>query len=148
MTPVTLVPMTELMVVVPVPAPMFVIVPVLLSEPVEKVIVPDPELLLMVRLFVPVTPPVKVVEMPLPVLPMVSVPTLALVANTILFAKERAVVPMSKVAVLLPVVFPKVMLPVPNAFADVVPVSVPALMVVPVVYVLLPVSMSAAVVLF
>ena len=38
---------------------------------------------LMVKLFVPVTPPLKVVEMAVPVLPMVSVPTLAFVASTI-----------------------------------------------------------------
>ena len=38
---------------------------------------------LIVKLFAPVTPPLKVVEMPEPVLPIVSVPTLALLANAI-----------------------------------------------------------------
>ena len=40
--PVTFVPMTELMVASPVPVPMWVIVPALLSAPVEKVILSSP----------------------------------------------------------------------------------------------------------
>lgn len=58
-TPVTLAPMTELIVTGPfAPLPAFVTVPVLLIAPVENVrLVPMAELLIIVRLLVPVTPP-------------------------------------------------------------------------------------------
>ena len=55
-TPVTLVPMMLLMVVVPLPAPLLVIVPLLLTPPVCTRMVPAPGLL-NVRLPLPVTPP-------------------------------------------------------------------------------------------
>ncbi|NDD51875.1 MAG: hypothetical protein EB009_04130 [Actinobacteria bacterium] len=79
---VTLEPIPPEIVVVPLPAPIFVTVPVLLIELVENVIVPEVALLLIVRLFVPVTPPEKVVEIIDPVLPMVNVPVV-LLASTI-----------------------------------------------------------------
>ena len=81
-TPVTLVPMTELIVVAPVPAPILVTVPVLLMDPVAKVIVPEVAFSLMVRLLEPVIPPLKVVEIAVPVLPKVKVPVVP-VARTI-----------------------------------------------------------------
>ena len=59
MTPVTLVPMTALMVVVPVPVPELVMVPVWLIEVVERVIVPV--LVLFIIMFpVPVMPPFRI----------------------------------------------------------------------------------------
>ena len=81
-TPVTLVPMTELIVVAPVPTPVLVTVPVLLIEPVTKVIVPEVAFSLMVRLLEPVTPPLNVVEIAVPALPKVKVPVVP-VARTI-----------------------------------------------------------------
>ena len=60
-TPVTLLPMLLMIVVVPEPMPELVMVPALLTDPVENVIVPLPELwLASVRLNAPVTPPLKV----------------------------------------------------------------------------------------
>jgi len=61
MTPVTFVPMTALIVVVPLPEPEFVIVPMLFTEFVDKVIVAPLLALcaLIVILPVPVTPPVN-----------------------------------------------------------------------------------------
>ena len=84
-TPVTLTPMTELIVVAPVPAPILVMVPALFKAPVEKVIVPLVPFSLMVRLLAPVTPPVKVVEIAVPLVPRVSVPV-------VLAARENALV--------------------------------------------------------
>ena len=84
-THLTLAPMMELIVVVPLPAPMAVTVPALLMLPVENVRVPVVALLLIVRLFVPVTPPLKLVEMAVPVLPTVKVPVVP-VARIIGFA--------------------------------------------------------------
>ena len=78
---VTLEPIAALIVVVPEPAPIFVMVPTLFSVFVAKVSVPVVALLLMVKLFVPVTPPLKVVEIAVPVFPMVSVPVVP-VAST------------------------------------------------------------------
>ena len=58
MTPVTLVPMTALMVVPPEPEPELVMVPALLTEVVERVIPAAIELLLLrMRLPVPLIPP-------------------------------------------------------------------------------------------
>ena len=83
--PVTFEPTAALIVVVPVPAPVFVTVPTLLTLAVERAIVPVVAFSLMVRLFVPVTPPLKVPEMAVPVLPMVNVPVVP-VANEIALA--------------------------------------------------------------
>jgi len=105
-------------------------VPALLIAFVEKVIVPLPALLLIVRLLLPVTPPLKVVDILLPVLPIVSVPDVP-VASTMPLANVNPVVPIKRLAAALPDVFPKVMLPVPNALAEVVPINVPALILVP-----------------
>ena len=77
----TLAPMTELMVTVPLPALALVMEPVLFSDPVEKVNIPVPDFMI-VRLFVPVTPPVKL-GLVLPVPPMVSAGLLILVARII-----------------------------------------------------------------
>jgi len=127
MIPVTLVPMAALMAVVPVPGPKLVTVPVLLIAPVSKVIVPAPPFSKIVKLFVPVTPPLKAVVV-VPVVPIVSVPTLALVASTIGLAKVRAVVETSRVAGLLPVVLPSVttLAAAPSALDVVEAVTVPA----------------------
>jgi len=60
-TPVTLVPMTELIVVAPEPAPELVIVPVLLTDTVERVMMPIPVAFNVIfPILVPVTPPLKV----------------------------------------------------------------------------------------
>lgn len=85
MTPVTFVPMTAEIVVVPEPAPILVTVPALLIVAVENVMVPEVALLLMVKLLVPVTPPENITDMAVPLLPMVRVPTVAFVARTIGF---------------------------------------------------------------
>ncbi len=58
-TPVTLAPMTELIVVVPEPVPELVIVPALLTLPEESVM-PPVELSCRARLYAPVTPPLTV----------------------------------------------------------------------------------------
>lgn len=81
-TPVTLVPITELIVVAPVPAPTLVTVPVLLMLPVANVTVPLVPFSLIVKLLVPVTPPLKVVDIAVPLLPMVKVSPLASVFKT------------------------------------------------------------------
>ena len=65
MTPVTFGPMTALIVVVPLPVPEFVIVPELLTEVFERVIVlPDPPVAFSIKLPVPVIPPVNDVLLP------------------------------------------------------------------------------------
>lgn len=58
-TPVTFVPITALIVVVPVLEPEFVIVPVLLTEVVDRVTVDEPELFI-IKFPVPVIPPLRV----------------------------------------------------------------------------------------
>lgn len=60
--PVTFVPMTAEMVVVPVPVPELVMVPIILTEPVEIVIAPQEEL-----------PTVYVVTFPVPVIPPLNI---------------------------------------------------------------------------
>ena len=69
---VTLLPIWRI-VVVPVPAPVFVTEPELLTVPVNE-IPPVVAFSLIVRLFVPVTAPAKLVETAVPVLPTVSAP--------------------------------------------------------------------------
>src|SRR5262249_28943246 len=118
--PVTFEPTAALMSVVPLPAPILVMVPALLTAAVESVIVPVVALLLIVRLLVPVTPPLKVVEIALPLLPMVSVPVVPL-ASTIGRAMVNPVVPTNSVALALPLVLPSVIVPAPKALALVVP---------------------------
>ena len=108
-----------------------VTVPTLLIVAMVKLIVPVVALLLIVKLLVPVTPPLKVVDIAVPVLPTVNVPTVAFVAKLIALATVKPVVPTNNDAALLPVVSPKVTVFVPKALADVVTLTVPALMVVP-----------------
>ena len=62
-TPATLVPITELIVVVPAPVPELVMVPALSTEAVESV-VPPAALLLTVKLKAPVIPPERVMVPP------------------------------------------------------------------------------------
>ena len=128
-TPVTFEPIAALIVVVPVPLPVFVMVPVLFRLVELKVIVPVVPLLI-TRLLVPVTPPVKVVEIAVPVVPTVKA-YVSLLASTIAFAKLRPVVPTNKLAVAVPLLTPKVTLPVPKAFAELNTVNVPVAIVVP-----------------
>src|SRR5262245_1147067 len=128
--PVTFEPTAALMSVVPLPAPILVIVPALLTAAVESVMVPVVALLLMVRLLVPVTPPLKVVEIAVPLFPMVSVPVVPL-ASTIGRAMVNPVVPTNSVALALPLVLPSVIVPAPKALALVVPSTVPDLIVSP-----------------
>jgi len=111
-TPVTLLPMIELIVT---PWPVFVTVPVLLIDPVEKVIKP-PLVEYRVKLLVPVTPPVKTEFQSLS--PIVSVPVVV-EASTIGLARVN-VLPADptpsayKAAFLLPpALFPRVTVPVP-----------------------------------
>ena len=129
-TPVTFEPIAALIVVVPVPLPVFVMVPVLFRLVELKVIVPLVPPSLITRLLVPVTPPVKVVEIAVPVVPTVKA-YVSLLANTIAFAKLRPVVPTNKLAVAVPLLTPKVTLPVPKAFAELSTVNVPVTTVVP-----------------
>ena len=91
----------------------------LLSVAVESRIVPVVALLFMVKLLVPVTPPENIVDMAVPVLPIVSVPTVALVAREMGFANVRPLVATRSVADAVPVVSPMVIVPVPAALADV-----------------------------
>ena len=60
-TPVTFVPMTELMVVVPEPEPELVMVPALLMDAPEMVVLLEVKLLIII-FPVPVTPPVIAIE--------------------------------------------------------------------------------------
>ena len=73
-TVVTLVPRAALIVVVPEPAPILVTVPVLLTAVVKTVMVPVVAFSLIVRLLVPVTPPLKDTDMAVPLLPIVRIP--------------------------------------------------------------------------
>ena len=124
--------MTELMVVVPLPAPMLVTVPVLLTVAVERVMVPVVALLLIVRLFVPVTPPLKVVEIAVPVLPSVRVPVVVDASMIALLYVSPVTLIKSVAALDPPALSPKVTdhVPRPLAAAD-EDVMVPALMTVP-----------------
>ena len=79
---VTFEPIPPLIVTAPVPEPVSVTVPALLTLAVEKVIVPDVALGLMVRLFVPVTPPLNVPEIAVPKLEISNRPVV-LEASTI-----------------------------------------------------------------
>jgi len=137
-TPVTLLPMTALMMT----APLFVIevvtVPVLLMEPEENVIGwPSP--FEIVRLLVPVTPPLKVM-VPY-ALPMVNVPVVV-EANI----KGLEIVPLRLSSIKLallppPALLPKVMVLVPTGL-EASYSTVPALIVKPPVKVLVSWSMS------
>ena len=81
-----------------------------------------------VKLLVPVMPPLKATVAILPVLPIVNVP---FVAKPIVLATVKPVVPTNNEATLLPVVSPNVTVPAPNAVALVVTLTVPALIDVP-----------------
>ena len=159
-----MVPITELINDVPDPVPEFVTVPMLLIGLVESVIVPTP-VAFNVKLPVPVIPPLSVklfaagdnlrswlsVTAPLKILAtlsvIVAIPELPL-ATEIGFVNVPTNPPFS-VASAEPVVLPMVIVPLlPKALALVVPVTVPALMVVPVVYVLTPESVKNEVRLF
>jgi hypothetical protein len=138
-TPVTLDPISALIVVEPVPVPVFVTVPTLFTLLVDNVIVPVVAPLLIVKLLVPVTPPLKVVDIAVPVLPKVKVPVVV-EANTIALLYSRPVTLTKKEALLVPPpLSPSVTDPVPTETAVEEPaITAPALMIVPPVYVLLP----------
>ncbi len=108
---VTLAPMPLIM-VVPVPAPTLVTVPELFINP-SKVMLPDAAFSLIVKLLVPVTLPTNWAEPPVAKLPMVSVPTLALLVSTIGFTKFGPLVPTSSEAEAEPVSLPSVTVPPP-----------------------------------
>ena len=124
----------------------FVTVPELFIGLVENVIVP-PVIPMIVKLFVPVTPPLKTVLLLL--LVTLSVPVFP-DASTIGFANVEdrdAVI----VALSFPLVSPRVTVPVPlppNALVLVLPITVPFLIVRPPVKVFIPVSVSIELVLF
>ena len=80
-----MVPIIELIVVAPVLVPMLVIVPALLTVAVENKMVPEPPVLFIVKLLLPVTPPEKVKAAILPLLPIVRMPVV-LEASAIGFA--------------------------------------------------------------
>src|SRR5262249_57485617 len=83
-----------------------------------------------VRLVVRGRAGVKIGEMFVPVLPIVSVPVVPL-ASAIGRAIVSPVVPTSSVALALPLVSPSVIVPAPKAFALVAPRTVPDLIVNP-----------------
>jgi len=140
--PVTFEPIAALIMVVPVPLPPLVIVPTLFRLVVLKVIVPLVPLKIN-RLLVPVTPPVKVVESAVPVVPTVSVPVL-LLASTIALAMVRPVVLTNKLAAVLPPLIPSATLPEPSAEPELATVNrPPAMVVVPEYPLLLPDKVSA-----
>ena len=118
-----------LMIVVPVLVPVGVVLvtaPTLFTKPenVSELVVVSA----IVKLLVPVMPPLKATVAILPVLPIVNVP---FVAKPIVLATVKpVVVPTNNDAALVPVVSPKVTVFVPKALADVT-LTVPALMVVP-----------------
>ena len=140
-TCVTLVPKPPVdgpIVVAPVLVPVLVTVPMLLTVAVVKATVSVLLLFAMVKLLVPVTPPLNVVVAIVPLFPRVNVPTDALVESTMGRAMVNPVVPTKKEALLLPVVSPKVMLPLElTQVATVVHTKVPLLMVTPPVKVLI-----------
>ena len=119
----------------PVPVPRLVTVPVLLTLPIVSRNAPP--LLSSTRLFVPVTPPLKLAAVAV-VEPIVSVPVVV-DARVIGLAKVR---PSPRIlASVFAAESPRVTAPVPvppNAFALVVPLNVPCLMVRPPVKVLAP----------
>jgi len=142
--PVTFEPIAALIMVVPVPLPPLVIVPTLFRLVVLKVIVPLVPLKIN-RLLVPVTPPVKVVESAVPVVPTVSVPVL-LLASTIALAMVRPVVLTNKLTAVLPPLIPSATLPEPSAEPELATVNrPPAMVVVPEYPLLLPDKVAPAV---
>jgi len=131
-TAVTFDPTAALIVVVPVPAPVFVMVPALFTAAVESVTVPVVALLLIVRLLLPVTPPLNVVEIAVPVLPIVSVPVVFDASEIGLLYVSPVVPTKNDAAFDPPALSPNVTVPVPTALAATeVAISVPALIVVP-----------------
>src|SRR5436190_8150039 len=147
--PVTFDPTAELIVVVPVQTAGAVIVTAVFTAAGDNVTAPDVALLAIVRLLLPVTPPLKLVEIAAPVLPIASVPAV-FDASTIGRAIVNPVVPSSSVAFALPpALSPSVMLPAPKALALTVPSTVPDLIVKPLpVKVFTPLRFSCDVALF
>src|SRR6266404_3266193 len=152
---VTFAPNLLLIVAVPAPVPELVMVPVLLTKVVSKNVLLTVPVLFRTISPVPVTPPLSFTEpVPLavrvrlllsvtaplntallfPELPMVRVPELP-EATVIRLANVR--VSPSSVALALPLVSPNVTVPEPSAFAFVVALTVPALIVTPPLNVLL-----------
>ena len=160
--------MTALMVVAPLPVPELVIVPVLLMDVPESVIVPAPvvastklpvpALVLILPLKVRLLAPgarVKVLlsvtallKMSVALLVIVSVPLLpALTVMGLVKVPER--VPPLNVALALPLVFPIVIVPIPKALRLVLALTCPASMVTPPVKeVLAPERVNCEVLLF
>lgn len=104
MTPVTFVPIVELMVTTPLPEPTLVTVPALFIFVPENVIVPLPvSSSLIVKLFDPVILPLKMTDIPLPVLPTVKVDVLPL-CKVMALAMVRPLVPTSRLTAALPLV--------------------------------------------
>lgn len=164
MTPVTLVPMTELMVVVPLPAPELVIVPILLIETVERVVVLV-FVVLIITLPVPVMPPDNVnvlaaliVKLLFSVIAPLKVALTVLVILNVPLLPEATMIGLAigeidalNAASALPLVFPIVIVPVPEppkALVLTEPVTIPALMVKPPVKVLAPERPNPEVALF
>jgi len=129
-TSVTLDPIPPDIVIRPEPPPATVTEPILFIEAVEKVTVPVVALLSMRRLFAPVTPPEKVVNMAVPVFLTVNAPDVP-VANTIAFEYVSAEEAICNVTASDPVVLPSVILPVPAADALAESWSVPCCTVIP-----------------
>lgn len=120
-TPVTLEPITALMIVEPEPVPEFVTVPVLFTLVVERVIPASVELLLFsMRLPVPVVPP-DTVRSFVPLLLVRVVPPLFTVMAVVLIVRAEVV---------LFSVIPVTLLPIPPLIV-VVPPPVPALVIEP-----------------
>jgi hypothetical protein len=163
-TPVTLVPILELIVTIPCPDPELVTVPTLLIAPVEIVTVLR-SLLLIITSPVPVIPPVivifevvvAIVSALFKVIAPLNVGVLELVIVAVPLDPEATVMglanvkfePPIKVALAVPVVSPIVivLLFAPKALALVVPVTVPFLMVSPLVKVFVPDKVKLEVVL-
>jgi hypothetical protein len=146
MTCVTLAPTPPVapIVVAPVLLPVLVTVPALLTAAVENVTASELLLFKIVKLLVPVTPPLKVRAATVPLLPIVKVPTLALVERTIGLAMVRPETLTKRLAALEPVVSPNVTVPVPllpKAPAT-VPMAVPLLILNPPVKVLVWLSVA------
>lgn len=144
--PVTFEPMALLMIEV-VPLPVLLMVPALLTDAPERVMTPV-LFAVSVRLPVPVTPPLKVMLLatvvivrfllsvigPLKMLAALSVMVLVPVlpdATEIALVNVPARPPLN-VVLAEPLLSPIVIVPVPNALVLVVPLSVPALIMVPV----------------
>ena len=138
-------PMPPLIVVAPVLVPIWVTIPVLLiapdPEPIAKVSVPllgvALLLLKMVRLFMPVTPPLKVTFFAPELIPKDKVPVVPCASSIALLNTSVGLEAMFKVALAVPLLLPIIILPVPKVSPVVpeagpeLPMRVPAKIVVP-----------------